>query len=120
MSRPCVTVDAPMLAATVGINAGVEPDIGAVVVIDYGAGAVMKKLRTGPRVLCRIETRIALQVNACKALRLLFILKRYNGPRIAGKQGGSKPPHVGPYNTGFCKQVLAHFPLRFSLVPNQP
>ena len=49
MVRPCKTIHAAMLTTPVGIDAGVETDVGAVVGGDNGSGVIFKEFggRTG-------------------------------------------------------------------------
>src|SRR5439155_1102919 len=65
---PGIAVDAPMLAAAIRVDAGLETDVGAVVVGDEGGGVIFKELRARQRVLLRVPIRIPLHMDFFEAV----------------------------------------------------
>src|SRR5581483_11633629 len=65
---PREAVNAPMLAAAVRINAGLEPDVRAVVIVDDGAGIVPVELGARRRIVLWIPIHIALQFNLLETI----------------------------------------------------
>ena len=68
MIRPGVTIDATVLAAPIGIDAGLETDVRAVVIRDDGAGAVFEELGAGRRVFFRIPIGIGFEMDFLEAI----------------------------------------------------
>ena len=64
-----VAVDAAVLAAAIGIDAGFETDIGTVVVSDDRAGAVFEKLSARRGIFFRIPIRIRFEMKFLEAIR---------------------------------------------------
>ena len=58
-----------MLAATVGIDAGFEADVRAIVVRDYRARAVAQKLSARQRIFLGIPIGIRFEMNLLEAIR---------------------------------------------------
>ena len=44
MERPCVTINTPMLASAIGIDAGLKSNVRAVVVVDDGLALILIEL----------------------------------------------------------------------------
>ena len=61
MEWPGVAIDASVFAAAIGIDACVEPNIGAVVVSDYGLRLVVEELRCGRGVIFGVPIGVAFQ-----------------------------------------------------------
>jgi len=68
VERAGVAVDAAVLAAAIGIDAGFESDVGAVVVSDDGAGAVFKELGARGRVFFGVPVGIGFEVEFLEAI----------------------------------------------------
>ena len=68
VERAGVTIDAAVLAAAIGIDAGFEADVGAVVVGNDGAGAVFEELGARRRVFFGIPVGVGFEVEFLEAI----------------------------------------------------
>ena len=80
MSGPRVTVDAPMFAAAIRIDAGFESNIRTVVVGDNPAGGVFEELRARRRILLGIPIGVTFKA------QLLETVGRVAPGTAAGKR----------------------------------
>src|SRR5437870_706434 len=63
MCRPRVTIDAPVLTTAIGIDAGVETDVGTLIVGDQAGCIVPQKLRAQWAVFGWIPIFFTLEIN---------------------------------------------------------
>src|SRR5258706_14579887 len=69
MERPRVAVNAPVFAAAIRIDAGLEPDIRTVIVSNNSARAVAKELCAWQRIVFRVPIRVRLEMNLFETVR---------------------------------------------------
>ena len=90
MRGPRVTINATVLAAAVGIDAGVEADVRAVVVGQDAGGAVVEKLRARPGMgFAVLGVRIPFEVEGFEAIG------RIGGGAAPLNHGGGRKNGVG-------------------------
>src|SRR4051812_38590725 len=66
MRGPRIAINATMLTAALRIDAGLEPDVRAVVLGDDGAGVVPQELRVRRGILLRVPIHVAFQLDFLK------------------------------------------------------
>ena len=91
MIGPREAVNTAMLAAAVGIDAGVETNIRAVVVGYDGAGRVFQELGPRQRILIRIAISIGFEMESLEPVR------RVSSSAATGKRFGFHAEHTLSY-----------------------
>ena len=72
MEWPRVAVDAAVFAASIRVDAGLEPDIRAVVIGNDRFGFIPKKLGARQRILLWIPILVAFEMNLLETIRRIF------------------------------------------------
>ena len=89
MRGPGETVDAAMLAAAIGIDAGVKSHVRTVVVRDEGLRGVAVKLGARHAVVFRVPVFVRLHVNLLEAVgRIVRRAATFNGRRLTAQFDG--------------------------------
>src|SRR5258708_2289670 len=72
MARPCIAINATMLASSVRIDTRFEAHIGTIIVIDDGSGLVVKKLSGAWPLIRGIPLGITLEMNLFETIGGIF------------------------------------------------